>query len=96
MNRFGQFNETVESDDGLSCETYCFTQIECVIYLDKYLVSHRETKRHKFRISRHESYSRLSNREYTLFGEPDIPFEIEANAVNYFRSQVTFKKWMDK
>lgn len=82
--------------DPLSKMDYHFVKIDDVVYLDAALFCVRETTRHKYKIDNSKSYSRLNRRDYRIQEEPDVPIDIQVEAVKFFRNRITFNKWRRK
>lgn len=80
-----------ESD--LVKKTYVFTIMRETVYLEFMYHVERESTRHKFKVDRTKSYSRIHKRDYGIKEEPDVPIEVSSLAVWHYRQQVTFKPW---
>lgn len=70
-----------------------FGTIDHTIYLEKMLVMHRESRRHKFVVDLRSSYGRINQRDFGIKEEPETPIEISIEAVHAIRKKITFKKW---
>lgn len=89
-------NLKIISNDGLTAVSYDFWLKETDLFLDKMYVLRKQTKRHGWKIEHKQSYSRIDDRDMGVKEEPDIPFEIQVEAVKQARSQIQFKRWNDK
>jgi len=71
---------------------FYFDDRKMIIYLDKYIILYRETKRHGWKISK--QYERLDQRHNTIKLE-DIPFDdnIKTKAKQIFVDQITVDIW---
>tara|TARA_R110000851_G_scaffold16046_3_gene52551 strand:+ start:3568 stop:3849 length:282 start_codon:yes stop_codon:yes gene_type:complete len=85
----------VVSDDGLHKVKWRFTDIGAIIYLDSMTVCCRETRRHGWKSIPRDSYSRLNNRNNGVKTEPEVPFDIQVDAVEHYQKQITFRMWKD-
>jgi hypothetical protein len=64
------------------------------LYLDAMYVMSRDSKRHKFMIDETRSYHRLEQRRFSIVKEePEVPFEIQLEALSITRRNIKFKKW---
>jgi hypothetical protein len=86
-------HEVIQEIGELDQIVWEFETINHTIYLERMLVMHRETRRHKFKLDLQKSYSRLEKRDYRLKEEPETPIEISIEAVHATRKKITFKKW---
>ena len=92
--------QIIKQIDELTTETYIFTTMNMdsdkpVLYLDRYWVSVKETKRHKPRIV--SNYSRLSGRDSNLT-EDQVPLtdELKAEAIQLYISKIIVRKWSER
>jgi hypothetical protein len=69
---------------------FYFLQDKGVVLSEMFYMT-RESKRHRFRVEDDKSYSRLEKRRYKL-PYPEVPMEIQAEAVQHFRQQIKFAK----
>lgn len=83
--------DEIHSD--LSKTIWIFIKIDETVFLDGMLACRRETRRHKWRVINEESWSRSRNRDYRIKEEPDAPLEAQVEAIEYFKSKITVKKW---
>ena len=86
--------------DELTSETYIFSthamdSNKPILYLDKYWVSVKESKRHKPRIV--SNYSRLSSRDSSLT-EDQVPLtdELKKEAIQLYISNIQVCKWSER
>ena len=63
------------------------------IFLDHRHVLRRESKRHSFKLTREESYSRLHKRDYGVKEEPEVDLDIQLLAIATLRKKINFKRW---
>jgi hypothetical protein len=82
--------------DELTFERWTFIWIDNHIYLDGYIVLHKESKRQK-KYNVLKKYSRLMSRDNTIM-ESDVPFttEIKAEAYDQFVSKIKVRKWSER
>lgn len=82
--------------EDLNKTVYNFHMIDQDLYLNSMLVLSRPSKRHKWQVQMHLSYSRIDKRGYGIKEEPEIDIDIQADAVQAAREQITFKIWRRK
>jgi len=82
--------------DELTIETFEFYQTENKLYLDKYFIRKRESRR-KRNYHAVIRYDRLSERDSTIT-EAEVPFtdEIKAMAIKQFTDSVKCLKWSER
>lgn len=66
------------------------------LYLDSMIMLIRPTVRHKLKIDYVNSYSRLMSRDYGIKEEPDVPIEVQMEALRIARERITVKRWEDR
>lgn len=66
---------------------------ETTLYLDKLLLLNRESTRHKLKVDFKNSYSRVLDREYGIKEEPDVPIEVQMEALRIARSMLKVERW---
>ena len=66
------------------------------LYLDRLVILTRETTRHKLKVDFLNSYSRIDNRDYGIKEEPDVPIEVQMEALRILKEKLTVKRWEDR
>ena len=66
------------------------------LYLDRLIILKRETTRHKLKVDFRNSYSRIDKREYSIKEEPDVPIEVQWEALRILKDKLTVKRWEDR
>lgn len=86
----------VEFGSGLLCIRYTFWFDGKDLYLDSLSHLTRETKRHGWKEDKTQSYVRVHGRGYGITEEPDIPIEIQVDALDALRKKIKFKRWENR
>lgn len=86
-------HEVIQEIGDLDKIVWEFEIIDHTIYLEKMLVMHRESRRHKFLVDLRNSYARINQRDFGIKEEPETPIEISIEAVHAIRKKIIFKKW---
>lgn len=82
--------------DDLNKTVYNFHMIDHNLYLQSVIVLERPSKRHKWQMRQDLSYDRIDRRNYGIKEEPEIDIDVQADAVQEARNQITFKLWRRK
>ena len=69
---------------------------ETTLYLDRLVILTRETTHHKLKVDFLNSYSRIDNRDYGIKEEPDVPIEVQMEALRILKEKLTVKRWEDR
>jgi hypothetical protein len=87
-----------EVHNDLERTLWCFVEIGNTIYLEEMRPQTRKTKRHGWSSDSKDCYARLSHtsRGCGVKEEPEVPFGIQADAVDHFRQQIKFEIWKDR
>jgi hypothetical protein len=84
--------------DELTIERFEFYQTDNKLYLDKYYIMKRESKRKRiYNLVRSKLYNRLMERDSTLT-EAQVPFtdEIKALAIKQYTDSIKCLKWSER
>jgi len=80
----------------LQAEAYVFWLRENMsMVLDTKIILRRETTRHKLKMVRKESYSRINQRDYGIKEEPEVEIEIQLEAIRIAKSKIQINSWKD-
>ena len=85
------------SEDGLTVETWDFRLYDDTLYLDRYTVCTKKTKRHK--MTTDKGYDRTDNRTfYSQIPLAEVPFspEIRERAKAALMEKIVVKTWAER
>ena len=75
---------------------FWFDDRSMTLYLDRMVLLNRETTRHKLKVDFLNSYSRIDSRDFGIKEEPDVPIEVQTEALRLFREKIKVARWEDR
>lgn len=69
---------------------------DTTLYLDRMVILNRETSRHKLHVDFRNSYSRIDNRDFGIKEEPDVPIEVQMEALRIVREMIKVERWKNE